>query len=747
MTTPKNPWDDEAFVRNWIAAQRVHGDGWRAELVNPLVLEMCRRIGSGGGAFAFSAYKALSEAGSDGSTPVLKGVRVIDLGCGDGCLGQLVVDNGGSYFGCDRSALLVEHATKRRRLDVSRIDLDSEPGPGHTALRAAIVKARQRMAITMVVVLEHLAEPARILGWLAACLQDQADECPVFVVTLDETWFETNEKARAQKSSPSRGLTEVVIASIAGEPNKVPVRLRSQREFEALFRDAGFIVRACEPLHRPPRSDEHVARLPTFWAWRLSARRGQRRAYESRSAGLVALPEPLRRDLSRAGKGVETLQVAPYEMITRAGMLGGELLVLLEGSALLHEHGGGSDFVSRMGECRDERDAVRQATRQGIAATLLMPGAILGSMETEATGHHAFHWHDVVAGPRGCTVAIVKEPAARKLVDTSKVASPFAAPAHVRARSERVMWQRGLGEVNKGWDKSGVEPGLGKVHELLETSDPVHLWRMARALLWAAALERSHRTSRLAEDVTFLQLKHVHLLFEPFTDEGKVSELNRALRLFQLLRIVDAAPMGKLHLLTKRITRGGQDLTFDEFVDSTGQGLVTTACNMLLRPLFGAARIDDAPLSTFTREINARPRECLVWADQPVAWFKDLCDALKSKLPRGREALAAFEDIKTYLGRLSEFWHDEAGTASLVVVVRDTFALRTIAMGGIAALKRGVVERARHVIPGGLPKRPHWESMLTPLDRMVEYVDVVKSFFEQDLRHSRTLRFSHEMPD
>jgi len=269
---------------------------------------------------------------------------------------------------------------------------------------------------------------------------------------------------------------------------------------------------------------------------------------------------------------------------------------------------------------------------------------------------------------------------------------------------------------------------------------------MARALLWAAALERSHRTSRLAEDVTFLHLKHVHLLFEPYTDQAKVSELNAALRLFHLLRIVDAAPMGELHRLTKPIKRGGKDVPFNSFVDATGQDLVTAACNTLLRPHFKAARIDEAPLSEFEREINAKPSECLFWGE-PVDWFKKLSATLKSKVPPRGEAVAAFEDLKTYLERLSQFWHDDAGTASLVVVVRDTFALRTIALGGIAALKRSVVERARYVIPGGLPTRPYWRDMLTPLDRMVEYVDVVKSFFEQDLQHSRTLRFSHEMPD
>lgn len=84
-------------------------------------------------------------------TPLEPGDEVLDLACGDGGLGELLLARGLRYRGVDVTAKMVEHARQRlgERAAVERGDLNEYEPPGSvaaTTIFRAIYYARDRVA-------------------------------------------------------------------------------------------------------------------------------------------------------------------------------------------------------------------------------------------------------------------------------------------------------------------------------------------------------------------------------------------------------------------------------------------------------------------------------------------------------------------------------------------------------------------------------------------------------------------------
>src|SRR5438045_9787126 len=96
----RSEWDEASLVEPWTRAMGGHGDYWRQTLINPLVLAIGEAIAGGREPFAVSAFEPLArQLRPGGAVPALDGLSVVDLGCGEGCLGRLLTGRGARYAG------------------------------------------------------------------------------------------------------------------------------------------------------------------------------------------------------------------------------------------------------------------------------------------------------------------------------------------------------------------------------------------------------------------------------------------------------------------------------------------------------------------------------------------------------------------------------------------------------------------------------------------------------------------------
>jgi methionine biosynthesis protein MetW len=127
MTTAKSP------------AQEYYDVEWKVKLARPEYATLDRRWRS---RWDFVALR------------IVEGMNVLDLGCGDGVLGErLQADHGCTVTGVDVSAYAVDLA-KRRGLKATRADIDTDPLPFEDGSFDAIVAS---------CVLEHIGRPEHVV--------------------------------------------------------------------------------------------------------------------------------------------------------------------------------------------------------------------------------------------------------------------------------------------------------------------------------------------------------------------------------------------------------------------------------------------------------------------------------------------------------------------------------------------------------------------------------------------------------
>ncbi len=715
-------WNREKFARGWIQAQNTEGDLWRTSLINPVVRRMCTAVAQGKDPSDFSVFDPIVEwVKKDAPRPGpgdWKGVTVIDLGCGEGHLGAVVTEGGASYRGIDRSPFLVDHAVRNRGLsDVKHADLETIGAP---ALGKILGKVGPKTIITCILVLEHLKKPEELLASLGSLLSQREHDVSLLVVTL------------ARTDAGESPFKLVPITSMAGNPPPlVRCRSRLQRAWERCFRDAGLFIRACEPVCLSPDLEQADKAHPhTFWCWRLVARhRGNPHAAWTKAddAVLARLPEPLQNK-----KRMRLVDVPEGTPFIRAFNLGGELTLLLRGVAFLR--------VS------NARPAPKKMiyTPNGLAPPegdlLFESGYVFGELEAGGHGGPAYYSHDVIAGAGGCRVAVISsDVVARELQPGDGIDGFFFQKLRHRFQLD-VFRDSASADAKAENVKSDVED-----HHVA----PIYQRRLARLLLWAAAIERRHRSKGDIDEVVWLNLTSVARIFQPSSDD--VGNLMRAVRLFQGLRLIEVLPLGILRTLKNQadfkdvkrlIIRAGEDL----LVKAADVHLANTA-------------LTAAEKAHVTRELVAIKERFAGGGNDSPAPKEDLRKWLDDLEQNRRTPKAVIKPLEAFLVRLSSCWHD-TGT-NLCVVIRDRPSLQQLGLGPSRHAKAAIATRRLHLnVPDPNLRTSQskgkktgvnaaWKSLITSVhfDRKKLYVESLQRFCNADLEAggSRTLRFSDEL--
>jgi 2-polyprenyl-3-methyl-5-hydroxy-6-metoxy-1,4-benzoquinol methylase len=692
----RSEWDDPQLVEPWAAAMGDEGDYWRQVLINPLVLSIAARIAAGGDAFAGLAWGPLLRAlRGEESAAALTGVRVLDLGCGEGCLGRVLAARGADYVGLDSSARLLEIGRARARAAGFEARMRFSPAELEQQAATALAGAGPASLVTAHIVLDHLSDVTSLLAALAAFLREQPGEVPLLCLTLAPERF---EEARM----PAAGPGEVTLSRrglIESCQRDVMVWLRSRRIYERAFRDAGLFVRRCEPLffHRQhaqaaPEQRDDASRRPVFWAWLLSARRGQAPAGEAAEG--VRWPadsdaEGLRESVERLGSGAGATRIfdfRPGEHIIRVHNMGGELYGVLAGTAKMMDHG--QELMT------------------------FRAGEVLGDLETpDGSGQCGSFPFDVMASEEGCRVALFTEEISSAVLAQSRdVGSRFF--RLLRDRLRLALWHYDIREI--------VGEYLDRGSERLEKR---LLHRCARALLWANAIEGRGRGKALGQEVAFLDPETIARRFKPGTER---IDFGVVIRQLHLLRMIDAFPGAALR--KEEESRAGA--SWDALVAHAtrryllGEGVPQTAYGPLLAHA-GRLRVG----GQLTKDGN-RTRQ-----------FQDVVDDLEGLL-RGRpEGAAALARWSAFIARAHRFWEDRN---PWLVVLRDVPALRRIALGDAAGIEDTLAARADYLLAGA--RRPTWEMVTaqTVSARRQEYIAVFDDFVAADLTSTGRLAFSSE---
>jgi trans-aconitate methyltransferase len=667
-----------------------HGDYWRQALINPLVVALGEAVVAGRDPFAVSVFEPLArQLGTRETNDTLAGLTVVDLGCGEGCLGRLLTGRGARYAGLDASEALLQVARRRAgsdgRTSFTRVDLESDA-------TAALGRLPTASLVTAVVVLDHMAEVGGLLEALAAWLAEQPAEVPILCITLAPERF---DPPRAPPDHPG----EVTIerrALVESCQREVVVWLRSRRAYERCFRDAGLFVRGCEPLyfHRlhaqaAVAEREDVSRRPVFWAWLLSARRRRQPGPETvvwpADSDAAALRVSAATLPDGAG-GVRVHEFRPGEVIVRVHNMGGELFGLLAGAA-------------RMMDGPQELMTFRA-------------GEVLGDLETpDASGQCGSFPFDVVASDEGCRMAIFSEPvAAAVLAGSRDIGSRFF--RLLRDRLRLALWHYDIREMVGEY----LERGSEKLEKRL-------LHRCARALLWAASIESRRRTTGLAEEMAFIDPESIARRFKPGTER---IDFGVVIRQLHLLRMIDAFPGAAL----RKEEEARASASWDALVAAA------TARHLLGDGLDGSLR---ATIKAHVGRLRVAGQ--LIKDGNRTRPFQELVDDLQRLPATLPDWGARLERWSVYIARAHRFWEDRN---PWLVVLRDVPALRRIAIGGARTIDETLAARAEYLLADA--RRPTWElvtAQAAPARRR-EYIALLDDFVAADLARDGGLSFSSE---
>jgi hypothetical protein len=525
----KDDFEKPEVISKYDEAQGVYGDRWRLKLINPLVTKICAELASPniGKGLDFSVYEAFAAEVAPQSSS-WDSLRVLDLGCGQGCLGRLVEQYGATYLGLDASEGLLNTARKRSdvlpgtasdawrgRGDVGscafeRADLNTNSSAViESVIRPHLRRFGHPQLATMIVVLDHLPQPTGVLQWLGLYLNEAEATTTILFVTLDPDYLLLSSIDR-QEPGPDGTIEVTVMIESAGA--QVRAWSRPHRVYENLFRDAGLHVRRCEPLHfchnelaspskeLPSRNSNYkpdVARLPTFWAWRLSARRRK----EDLSDQDYECCHTVLGDVDR--KAIRLYSVPNGNRIFAANNLGGELCIVLHG---------------------------RAETMTG--ALKFVEGSIIGELEAGGGKRPETYFpFDVVAATGDCRVALVSASETTRILDQQSSTVSTRAFHQLRWHLRQVNWR--VESKPKGGQlkrKKGKKDNKRKV-------SVGWIYAVVKALLWAKELEDQYRQPLGARTV-FITPEEVRTLFLPAAKSGQ----NEACQLLQELRFIDTFP-------------------------------------------------------------------------------------------------------------------------------------------------------------------------------------------------------------
>jgi SAM-dependent methyltransferase len=713
----RSEWEQAQLVEPWAAAMGEHGDYWRQVLINPVVLSIAERVAAGRDPFVASVFEPLLQrlpsapsavassvpspanpsapsAAALPATPTLASLSVLDLGCGEGCLGRLLSARGASYVGLDSSDALLQIARQRAGSDLDRGRIRFARAELEKGGPAALRDAGSPQLVVAAVVLDHLAQITDLLAALGAWARALPGDVPLLFVTLAPERFEP-VKAEVVRSGEQTIQRRAVIESCQRE---VTVWLRSRRTYERGFRDAGLFIRRCEPLffHRdhtqvPADQKDDASRRPVFWAWLLSARHGEVPTGTiswpggSDAAALKTSVDGLPSSPAADPAGPRVYDFQPGEYIIRVHNMGGELYAVLAGAA-------------KMMDSTQELMTFRA-------------GEVLGDLETpDASGQCGSFPFDVVASGEGCRVALFPEPYASAVLARSRdMGSRFF--RLLRDRLRLALWHYDIRELVGEY----LECGNERLEKRL-------LHRCARALLWAAAIESRGRTTSFGDEIAFLDPETIARRFKPGTER---IDFGVVIRQLHLLRMIDAFP--------------GAALRKEEEARASAswEALVTTATRLLLLD----SGLDAGAAATVKAHAGRlRVSGQLTKDGNRTRQFQDVVDDLAAAVhqPGFRERLDRWS---AYIARAHRFWEDRN---PWLIVLRDVPALRRIALGDATVIDHTLSARAQYLLTEA--RRPTWELVTAQAypARRREYIAIFDQLVQADLTRDGSLDFSSE---
>jgi 2-polyprenyl-3-methyl-5-hydroxy-6-metoxy-1,4-benzoquinol methylase len=727
-------WDQAQLVEPWAEAMGEHGDYWRQVLINPLVLAVAERVAAGGDPFAMSVFEPLlhglpsvvartgaGAASNGGRAPgaagatgggaaagSLAGVTVLDLGCGEGCLGRLLCARGAGYVGLDSSEALLAIARQRALAagHQGRARFLTGELEGHAA--AALAGVGTPGMVVAAVVLDHLGEVTGFLGALASWARTLPGDVPLLLIMLAPERFQP-VKAEVLRSGERIFHQRAVIESCQRE---VTVSLRSRRTYERMLRDAGLFIRRCEPLffHRehnlaPADQKDDASRRPVFWAWLLSARHGAVPAAATVSwpedsdaaalrASMATVPAPPTASAASPptapatptapAPGARIFDFRPGDFIIRVHNMGGELYGVLAGAAKMMD--GSQELMT------------------------FRAGEVLGDLETpDASGQCGSFPFDVVASEEGCRIALYPEPHATAVLARSHdIGSRFF--RLLRDRLRLALWHYDIRELVGEY----LECGNERLEKRL-------LHRCARALLWAAAIEGRGRATAFGEEVAFLDPETIARRFKPGTER---IDFGVVIRQLHLLRMIDAFPGAAL----RKEEEARASASWETLVASATRQHLTAGLDAGLQSTIKAHTERLRVSGQLTKDGN-RTRQ-----------FQDVVDDLAATVP-GPAFRERLERWSAYIARSHRFWEDRN---PWLIVLRDVPALRRIALGDAAGIDHALHARAEFLLTEA--RRPTWELVTAQAfsARRKEYIAILDQFVAADLARDSRLAFSSE---
>lgn len=328
------------------------GDEYRQALLNPIVVSVLNEVASrkvqGPQSILAAALASLplerfgseenwqdsllkwhaDTANLQEEFPHISTAKLLDLGCGNGYLGNWLAQCGTSYFGIEPSEQLIAYANTKKsehtaRFEKSTIQQFCDPQATDTGGKPSL--------ISVLAVFDQCTEPSSVLELFSEFLHDKEwSEVPILVATLDPDFF-----------LPGLPATSHTVKLLNAYGIEEELSLRDPASWEEMFSKNGFFVLEQRPVHissLPKKLAIHIHRhhvmmhpnptgriLPRqgpFYMWLLSRRSGKRIANPT-----AAISEKL---LSDSWVPEEHEANSDLEMI---GNLGGRAQAIISGAA------------------------------------------------------------------------------------------------------------------------------------------------------------------------------------------------------------------------------------------------------------------------------------------------------------------------------------------------------------------------------------------------------------------------------
>lgn len=285
----KDNWRKQQIAKAWSDAVGTYGDLFQQTLINPFVLGVARAVRQKrfptllsqlqGSATPWSPEACFSETlktqkrfwinhqipeelktwHQNLAPNELEGVKLLDLGAGEGYLGNWLKSAGAQCLGVDYSEELQKAGRVKRAVSGREIENDihnhvfdfdglSEPAkPFHKEV-PEIADFLPDLC-TCVSVLDHLEHPERLLKSLRLWVGSQGD-ClarPLVCVTLSPDFFFGARQwdMDIKKASSGDAVLGPASASDPNHPKKVTVYQRSWMQYEQMFTTCGYHVLWC----------------------------------------------------------------------------------------------------------------------------------------------------------------------------------------------------------------------------------------------------------------------------------------------------------------------------------------------------------------------------------------------------------------------------------------------------------------------------------------------------------------------